>query len=365
MTWLEYHRRSERYASDAEVFALHGDEIRAQQLYAKAAEAEELALSEIGVDKPRTYGVTAVSTVALYFKATEWSAAQTLAYRCLGSGHLPEFAWGQVEDLLDSIKMRQVGIDFDNTHMLVSARGGEIVTGGAPWDLILPKIENMVALLYRTTEYMKNCPHRRRGRPSKEIQESYQPWLFQTAPGSYQFAVSLQQIRQLSMFDDDIQPKQVTDRLFGILQACATSPREELTKVVPDDDYRGTFLKLTRDLAPTKKGRFTQLDIRAASEAHPIILRSDIRHTISGVLREKLMPPPDTQKKDIRGVLRALHLDRDWIEVVTHEGAESCRIDRAGDEVDDRIGPMVNRPVVVQVAQVGERLNFIDIEADE
>ena len=366
MTWLEHHRRSGRYASDAEVAAHIGEETQAQELYAMAAQAEERALQELGTDKPRTYGITAVSAVALYFKAAQWSASRTLAYRCLGSGHLPKFAWRQMEDMLESIRMQHIGFDSDNAHMLVSAKGGEIVAGGAPLDLIMATVQRMNSLLYRTTEYMKNFPHRKRGQPSKEIQDSYRPWLFQAAPGSYQFAVALQETRQLNMFDtDDLHPRKIVDRLFGILQACSTSPREGLPEIVPDDNYRRTFLKLTRDLAPTGKGRLTRLDIRAASAAHPVVLIPSTRDAIGGVLRESLPPSPDMQETEIRGVLRALHLDKDWIEVVTHGDEGSLRIDQAGDDVDDRIGPMVNHTVVVRVARAGQKTIFLDIEADE
>ena len=363
MTWREHHSDSEQHASEAEILAHRGEEVIARQLYERAADAEVSALGELGSDKPRTYGITAVSAVALYLKAAKWSTAQVLAYRCLGSGFLPDFAWQQMEDLLDSIKMQQLGIDGD-AHILVSARGGTIVTGGAPWDVVLPQMHRVVSLFQRTTEYIKNIPHRKRGLPSREIQDSYKPWIFQAELGSYQFAVRLQQDRQLSMLDDNVPTKQVVNRLYDILDVCVTSPSGRISNVVPNDDYARTFLKLTRDLAPTEKGSFSYLDIRAASADQPITLNSGVRYSISEALRDRQAPLPDTTEEDIRGVLRALHLNHDWIEV-TDEDGESRRIVGAGDEVDDRIGPMVNQPVLVRVARAGETRNFIDIELDE
>ena len=113
MSWLEYHRESERLASDGEIALHRGDGIRGREFYKRAAEAEEKALREVGDDKSRTYGITAVSAVSLYFKAAEWQIARDLAYRCLGSERLPGFAYRQLKDLLDSIKARQAGIDLD------------------------------------------------------------------------------------------------------------------------------------------------------------------------------------------------------------------------------------------------------------
>ncbi len=364
MTWLEHHSRSERYASNAEVAARRGEDRLARELYSEAAQAEERALEELGPGKQRTYSITAVSAVALHFKAAQWHEAQVLAYRCLASEQLLKFAWRQLEDLLDSIKIEQAGIGFDSSHILVSVKGGEVVRGGGPMDLIIEKYQKMRSLLYRTTEYMKNLPHRRRGEPNKALQNSYRPWLFQAEPGSYQFAVALQQTRQLDMFDiSDMSPKQIVDRLFGILQACAESPGEGLLDAVPDDDYRNTFLKLTRDLAPTGKG-FSQLDLRTADSPRAIVLVPNIRYAINDVIRASYPRSPDEEDVVIRGVLRALHLDSDWIEIGTKDD-NNLRIDQAGDEVDDRIGPMVNHQVVVYATQIGDKFNFLDIEADE
>ena len=89
MTWLEHHKECERFASDAEIASHHGERALAQQLYAKAAQAEERALREVDPAKSRTYGITAVSMVALYYKAGRSTAARTLAQGCLESDALP------------------------------------------------------------------------------------------------------------------------------------------------------------------------------------------------------------------------------------------------------------------------------------
>ena len=364
MTWLDHHRRSERLASEAEILAHRGEKVAAQQVYERAADAEVSALGELGYDKPRTYGITAISAVALYLKAAKWSDARVLAYRCLGSGLLPGFAWQQMEDLLDSIKIQEVGIN-GNAQMLLSARGGTIVTGGAPWDVVLPQMQRVVSLFQRTTEYIKSVPHRKRGLPSKDIQDSYKPWIFQAERGSYQFVICLQQTRQLSMLDSDVPSEQVVDQLFDILDVCVTSPSERIADVVPNEDYARTFLKLTRDLAPTEKGLFSYLDVRAPSADHLITLNSGVRFSIGKALRDRQAPVLDAIEEEVYGVLRALHLNQDWIEVVTDREGKSLRIVGAGDEVDDRIGPMVNQPVLVRVARAGDKRTFIDIELDE
>jgi hypothetical protein len=54
-------------------------------------------------------------------------------------------------------------------------------------------------------------------------------------------------------------------------------------------------------------------------------------------------------------------LDRDWLEVLAD--GENRRIEGLQDTVDDVIGPLVNRPVVVRaIFSVDKKLRFIDIE---
>ena len=79
MTWLQHHTASEKLAADAWIAAQRGDVCRAQELYAQAAEAEELALAEVESGKSRTIGITAVSAVSLRRKSGQHQAAQALA----------------------------------------------------------------------------------------------------------------------------------------------------------------------------------------------------------------------------------------------------------------------------------------------
>jgi len=370
VTWIEHHKASERLATDAEIAARRGETSRAQDLYARAAEAEERALRDLEPSKARTLGISAVSTVSLYHKATRLSIAEAVSYRWLASEQLPDFAREQLRGLLQSIWSEQVreraDVGFAPGQVVVSVKGGEIVEGGAPLDLIVEKVQTVQALFYRTAEFLRGLPHRKRGGPTKEIQDSCRPWLFQTAPGSYQFAVAVQEPRQPDLFKkDEPRPKEVADHFLAILRASVEAPEAELPELVPDADYRGTFLKLTRNLAPTGK-RFGQLDIRSASETRILSLLPGTRATVSQAIRatrQSTTAEPEGERT-IRGVLRALHLDEDWIEVTVD--TEHMRIDRVGEAVDDVIGPMVNHPVLVQVVQDARgRLHFRDIEADD
>ncbi len=67
------------------------------------------------------------------------------------------------------------------------------------------------------------------------------------------------------------------------------------------------------------------------------------------------------EPKTLHGVLRAVHLDKDWLEITAEEGA-SHRVYSVGEEVDDVLGPLVNKPVIVYVKPMGGKSRFLDIE---
>jgi len=370
MSWVEIHRRSELLASEAEAAARQGERGRALGLYAQAADAEVQALSELDRTKLRTLGVSVVSAVALWYKARRYDEAQAVAYQWLATSQLPGFAQEQLKSLLqliwNEVVRERAGVKFAPGQVIVSVKGGEIVTGGAPLDLIVEKAQTVQLLFYRTAEFLKGLPHRRRGGPTQEIQQACRPWLFQTAPGSYQFAVAVQEPKQIDMFKaDEPRARQIAEQFLSILRTSIDDPDESLRQLIPDREYRNTFLKLTRNLAPTGK-TFDEMEIRATDETRPLILVPAVRRTISQAIRRATPEPVDLaqlQEETVRGVLRAVHLDQDWLEVTV--GTGHVRITQVGEAVDDVIGPLVNRPVAVQTIR-DERGGHIfrDIEAD-
>jgi hypothetical protein len=149
------------------------------------------------------------------------------------------------------------------------------------------------------------------------------------------------------------------------LRASSEDPAVQLPELVSSEEYRNTFLKLTRNLAPTGKN-FSQVEVRAADESQGIALGKENRKAINLVLRPRSLKqePAGQAPEELRGVLRALNLEKDWIEVLTD--GQTVHVDGLGEAVDDVIGPMVNRPVIVQARRTrGGRWQFVDIELDD
>lgn len=373
MSWDRHHSLSERLATEAEIAGRAGAFSQAEDLYRQAASEEVAAYEALGDDKHRTRGVTAVSAVALLYKGREYSGAEQFAHRCLAGGQLPRFAGTQLRNLLHVIwtasAAENAGVRFVRGDVLVSVKGGQVIFGGAPLELIVRKVEGIQAVLFRTVEMLLDRPFRKRGAPPSDIQSMFRPWLFQAPAGSYQFAVRMQEPEQGRLFEAD-RPKveRVTATFFNVLRATARDPEAELSAIVPDVQYRGAFLSLSRSLAPVGDA-FERLEVSEASApAEPVVtFVSDTRQELNAVLRR--MKPPlalTDEQVTIYGTLRAVHLDQDWLEIATIEvPPEHVRIEEATDALDDVVGPMVNRKVSVSALRRGSKHLYRDIELAE
>lgn len=376
MSWGELHSQSESTAARAQLALQSGDRTTAIALYAEAAAAERRALEHISRDKQRTLGITAVSAVALHYKAQLFEEAERLAHQCLASEPLPDFAKHQLQNLLQVVWTTRaadaIGVSFVSGAVMVSVRGGQVVYGGAPLDLIVSKVSEVQAVFYRTVEMLLSKPFRRRGPPTSDVQGIFTPWLFQVPAGSYQFAVRVQEPPQTDLFAlDKPLVAEVASKFIDVMKAAVTDPEKELTEAVPDPEYRQAFLRLARNLAPTGK-RYDQLDIvdAAAPATHAVTFSKDVRTEINAAIRKERpqsLRDPRGTLKELRGLLRGLHLDQDWLELTVDPSTnEHVRIHDAGEVLDDVVGPMVNRQVIVSV-EVGEhqRYRYRDIELDE
>ncbi|BCL93379.1 hypothetical protein ACNRBV_04070 [Ralstonia pseudosolanacearum] len=371
MDWISLHRQSEKFARQAHEKLGAGDDIGAKRAFAEAAKLEAQALDLLDVNKERTRGVAAVSATSLWYKAGELGVAAQFAYRQLGVGGLPDFAQEQLEELLRAIyderEKSKYQANFLPGKVSVSVKGGEVLHGAAPLDLIVDRVKTIQAMFYRVLEWETKRPHRRSGPPPKEIASKFEPWLLQEAPGSFQFSVAVKTNPQLQLFADDsaVEARDVAERFLNIVQTVITDDSGEMTKMlIPEDDYRSTFRKLVRNLTPTG-GSFESLELQVPGLVEAPRMDAASRTRISNVVRSE-QPKPDASAGEaaveITGHLRALDLNRDWLKVQTDEGGD-VTVKGLSQTVDDVIGPMVNKRVLVRALkpQAGA-LRFLDIE---
>jgi hypothetical protein len=376
VSWDHHHSASEKLAIDAQMASRAGDLSRAEDLYRRAATEETAAFDALEKDKHRTRGITAVSAAALWYKAHDYTSAEQLAHRSLADGNLPGFAQVQLRNLLQAAwtagAAEKAGVKFVTGDVFVSVKGGQVIHGGAPLDLIVQKVEGIQSVLFRTVEMLLSRPFRKRGGPPADLQSMFRPWLFQAPAGSYQFAVRMQEPEQAQLFEAD-RPKveRVTATFFAILRATTSDPEVGLAAVVSDAEYRAAFVSLARNLSPTGK-TFDRLEVSEAGApaGPPVTFGADTRTELNTTLR-RMRPRAHAEAEEattIKGILRAVHLDQDWLEVATKTSDPEqvhVRIDEAGDALDDVVGPMVNRNVLVSAVRRGSKHLYRDIELDE
>jgi hypothetical protein len=372
MSWAIHHSQSEELASQAEVAFKKGDRDSARNLYRLSAEAEERAIEVLDPSKTRTLGITVVSATSLWFKAEELQQVERVACRWLASGLLPAFATAQLQELLQTIwherDLRQAGIEFVRGQVTIALDGGEVSLGAAPLRLVHHKANEVCNFFYRIIEMTLHRPFRRRGSPSTDILEHFRPWLVQAPPGSYRFAVRLQKPIQLSLFPEASPAiEDITQQFMHIVRTATQESREDLEHTIPDPDYRSGFIEMSRNLAPTGK-TFTRLEITSTIDPDTsVVLFPESREVLNTMLRrERENMDTALQEEQIVGILRALHLDADWLTIVPEAGLP-IRIYQTGDVIDDIVGSMVNQRVIASVAfnQSNGRYLYRDIQLEE
>lgn len=349
----ESHRQAEELAAEAAAAAEQGRRSTALELYSTAAVFERTAFEKTPADKKRTRSILAVSVVSLLYKARRYEDAELEIFARLASRQLLPWAELQLRELLEVVtderlieaKLRR---QYTGESVTLSLRGGDIGAGTGPLDLVLEKAAGFRNLFYRVAEYVGDYPLRLRGGPPKELLDLLQIRTTQPSLGSYQLEIKLTESAQLELLDKpSVRSPDVSDKLFSFLQALNAGSRERVEAIVPDPGYRKALLDLTRSVAPTGK-RIKEIGLYRGKgeETESVYLTTTLQERV----REVLPPKPKVSAEgyqELRGVLRAVHLDQNWLEMTTPNGQhEKC--DTMADMLDDVVGPMVNHDVLVR-----------------
>ena len=369
MDWLALHKTSEALAARAHLAVREGNVKDAEKLFLQAAAAEEDALAQLDTSKPRTFGIAAVSAVSLWYKGRDVQRASMLAYRCLANPDLVSPAREQLDDLVQTLyterdRKRLTG-EFLPGSVSVAVRGGSVLRGAAPLDLIVDKVKTLQSIFFRVVEWSNGKPLRRHGPPTKDITSAFEPWLVQEAPGSFQFSVAVKVNDQLDMFDaQKLEAADIARKFLDVVTTIAADATGEASKgLVEDDGYRGTFRKLIRNLTPPVNSTES---VAISSKEHgdvAVVLDESTRPRLDLAIKAESPKADESageQMQEFTGVLRALDLDSDWLKVDIDSGQVTVK--GLSQAVDDVIGPMVNKSVLVKAVKTGRgELKFVDI----
>jgi hypothetical protein len=184
-------------------------------------------------------------------------------------------------------------------------------------------------------------------------------------PAPLDLWLDIEEVAQRTLFGPDVPTvDEIKGTFLELLRDTAEDPTDALAERVPDKEYRGTFLKLTRALAPTGKDFSTLTVRRSSTDSHPVRFDATSTKTIGDVIKREFTKPRLSGETpgELKGVLRAVHLNEDWLEITV--SGKDIRVFEVGETVDDVVGPLVNKPVMVQVmTQPNGKILFRDIEA--
>lgn len=346
------HQEAQRLASLGEIALTSGEESRARELYAAAAEAEQSAFDRTPSDRKRTRSILAVSATSLLYKAQKHDDSELAIFRFLGRGDLNPWAQEQLRELLEVVAderflLSSLNQRYAGESVTVSLRGGMIGSGTGPLDLVLKKIASVKSLLYRFAEWVGEYPLRVRGAPPAELQDLIQARVAEPAVGSYRMEIRLTEPSQIELFESPrVSAADVGIAAFEFLERLNRGSRADIEDYVPDERYRKAFLDLSNAIAPDgKKVNEVGLYHSQSEKVTSIYLTGALKRKIRQV-RSPLPTGSHQERHSLEGVLRALHLDKNWLEI-TDESGEHVKCDTLPDMLDDVVGPMVNNMVIV------------------
>jgi hypothetical protein len=156
-----------------------------------------------------------------------------------------------------------------------------------------------------------------------------------------------------------------------VVETASSGNSAELRKLVPDAQYRDAMLKLIRNIVPAGRAveevELTRVSGTAPGEnVESVLLLPHTRMNVANVM-DATAPKGTSEAISAEGILRALHLGHNWLEI-TKENGEHLRFQTKEDVLDDVVGPMVNRRVAVKGHRESRRSNILvlaDIELNE
>jgi hypothetical protein len=253
-----------RLHREAEVFMGLADQARAQNRPEdaaahdrRAAELEAKVFDLLPLDRPKTRGITAVSSAALFRKAGAIDEAIRHAHLFLFRAGMVDYSQEDLEEMVEEMRAERranaSGRTLGEGSFEWVLTGPDIGPGIAPLPVIARKIDQISKYGLRVFEYEAGLPVRVSGLPSPAVTSSFEMVMAQPYAGSFRFQVRFSTpARQLSMFDEDQQPDPVRlGSTFGrIIESASSDEFDEFEELISSEQYRDAFMRSLRAMTP-------------------------------------------------------------------------------------------------------------------
>lgn len=329
----------------------------ARAAFIRAADLQWSFVNGLPDDRIRTASVYGLSAAILYYKGNDLEAAERLAHMLLSKPHLEGRSRVELRELLARIwnerQMEQMGYRMSSSPLSVVFRYGVILHGLAPTDAVDTPIRSVLNMFQRIAAWKSHLPAERK--PSSVMNERYRAFSSEPVLSSYRIDLYLAEDEQLRLdMPDDAGPMPSPDEVMSsfteLIRYASVGDYEGICDLVPEEQYRKTFVMLLRNVVPdgTQVG---EIEFRRPSEPKEsaVILSSRSKAPLTQMLkREKLVGSSshitdDSGTSELLGILRAVDLDENRLRL--DQGGDKEEFNKADDILDDVIGPMLNKRV--------------------
>ena len=247
----DLHGRAMDFAAQGFMAQMGEEPESAVNLFEEALELELAAIAELREPVEPTNSVLHRSAGWMAVHCGKFRQAEQLASRALG-GEPPEAIAEELRGLWEQTSFRRHldfhGVALGQAEIQLNLVGRTVSNGVVLLSDLLPRMNNIQTLIYRTVQRMHDLPYR----PSipNDIREGYHA--FASTPRNGRFAVSLRlghPVTQLPL-PGFTGPSDIISEFFDLVEIANRDDHAEIERRIPDPSYQRNFLGLARGLAP-------------------------------------------------------------------------------------------------------------------
>lgn len=354
---MTLYQESQEHILQADGFLVSGDVVSARKHFLQAADLQWKLVNSLPSERIRTSAVFALSSATLYFRGNALDEAEHIIHALLAGPGPEDHIRRELQELLARIwnerQMEKVGFSLPAKPLSVVFSRGQILHGLAPTDAVDTPIRSILNIFHRLAAWKIHLPLTKQ--PQHMLAERYRALTSEPILGSYRVDLYLAQDQMCLDLDDPSLTVPTTDEvmndLIGFLRHASADHYDELCSMVPDEPYRTTLIRLMRNIVPDGR-QVGEVEFRRAGEnkESAVVLRPAHRDQIRSILRKSAGPEQigssrSLQTQQRKGVLRAVDLDFNLLRLDS-EG-DKLEFTKAEDIMDDVVGPMLNKLVVI------------------
>ena len=359
-SWVESHNNAMGFSDDAMRAKRRGHHDDARELFEKAlsSEREALKLMEGVVDEP-IYSTMYRSAATLALDCERYRLAEQLAYMAL-AGDPPGNLVSELKDVADQARLytdpSRDGNELREDEINVAISGEVVKPGLAPWSDFVPRLNGVRRLLGRIWDFVDEHEH---SDMSGARPDGASIMIGTLEPGSIAVKMRIGEPGQ-ERLPNIGGSGEVIKKTLQTIKAVNDYKESDLTSLIPDEAYRGTFVNLVREIAPDGR-RVSQ--VRFAGVVDGKEIQVPLRRTKAS-FNVRTGTTRETQHKTITGRLQRADGFRkrgDQITVVDTNG-DDHQVELPPGKINGIVDQWWDKWVEAKCIQEGETLTLESID---